>query len=180
MGGPVKIVKIVALVVVVMVAGVLAFAATRPDVFRVQRSASIQAPPEKIHAALSDFRGWEAWSPWEKLDPAMKRSYSGAASGKGAVYAWDGNGNVGQGRLEITDTAPSRLAMDLDFVKPFEAHNKVEFLLAPKAGATEVTWKMQGPVPYVAKIVHVFVDMDAMVGGQFETGLANLKRLTEK
>lgn len=175
-----KILKIAALAVVVLVAGVLALAATRPDTFRVQRSASIQAPPEKIHALLVDFRGWEAWSPWEKLDPAMKRSYGGAASGKGAVYAWEGNGNVGQGRLEITDAAPSRLAMDLDFVKPFEAHNKVEFVLAPRGGATDVTWSMRGGVPYVAKIVHLFVDMDAMVGGQFETGLANLKRISEK
>ena len=175
-----RILKFGALILVVAIAGVLALATTRPDVFRVQRSASIQAPPEKIHAVLSDFRGWEAWSPWEKLDPAMKRSYSGAASGKGAVYAWEGNGNVGQGRMEITDAAPSRVAMDLDFVKPFEAHNKVEFLLTPKGGATEVTWSMRGGVPYLAKIVHLFIDMDAMVGGQFETGLANLKRLSEK
>jgi hypothetical protein len=175
----VRVLKIGGLVVLVLVAAVLAFAATKPDVFRVQRSASIQAPPEKIRALLSDFRGWEAWSPWEKLDPAMKRSYSGAASGKGAVYAWEGNGNVGQGRMEITDTDASRVAMNLDFVKPFEAHNKVEFLLVPKGGATEVTWSMQGPVPYPAKIVHVFMNMDAMVGGQFETGLANLKRVSE-
>ena len=174
-----KVLKIGALVVVVLVAAVLALAAIRPDTFTVRRGASIQAPPEKIHAVLNDFRGWEAWSPWEKLDPAMKRSYSGAASGKGAVYAWEGNGNVGQGRMEITDSSASRVAMNLDFVKPFEAHNKVEFLLAPKGGATDVTWSMQGPVPYFAKIVHLFVDMDKMVGGQFETGLANLKRVSE-
>ena len=174
-----KVLKVGALIVVVLVAAVLAFAATKPDVFRVQRSASIQAPPEKIRALLSDFRGWEAWSPWEKLDPAMKRSYSGAEKGKGAVYAWEGNKNVGQGRMEITDVEPSRVAMNLDFVKPFEAHNKVEFLLAPKDSATQVTWSMQGPVPYPAKIVHVFMNMDAMVGGQFETGLANLKRISE-
>lgn len=175
-----RILKFGALILVVVVAGVLALAATRPDVFRVQRSASIQAPPEKLHAVLSDFRGWQAWSPWEELDPAMKRSYSGAASGKGAMYAWEGNGNVGQGRMEITDAQPARVAMNLDFVKPFEAHNKVEFLLAPKGGATEVTWVMWGAVPYFAKIIHLFIDMDAMVGGQFEAGLANLKRLTEK
>lgn len=174
-----KILKIGALVFAVVIAAVLALAATRPDTFSVHRSASIQAPPERLQAILSDFRAWEAWSPWERLDPAMKRSFSGAERGKGAVYAWEGNGNVGQGRMEITDAAPSRVAMNLDFVKPFEAHNKVEFLLAPGAGATEVTWKMHGPVPYVAKIVHLFVDMDAMVGGQFETGLANLKRISE-
>jgi hypothetical protein len=175
----VKILKIGALVFVVLVAGLLAFAATKPDVFRVERSASIQAPPERIQAILSDFRGWQAWSPWEKVDPGMKRTYSGAASGKGAVYGWEGNRDVGQGRMEITDAEPSRVAMNLDFVKPFEAHNNVEFLLAPKPGATDVTWKMQGHIPYVAKIVHVFVNMDAMVGGQFETGLTNLKRVAE-
>ena len=172
--------KKILIVIGVAIAGILIFAATKPDVFRVQRSASIKAPPEKISAALADFKGWEAWSPWEKMDPAMKRSYSGAAKGKGAVYAWEGNGKVGQGRMEITDVAPSRVALDLDFVKPFEAHNKVVFALAPKGDATEVSWSMVGPVPYFAKIMHVFVDMDRMVGGQFETGLANLKTVVEK
>ena len=172
--------KTIGIVVIVLIAGVLIFAATKPDTFRVQRAASIKAPPEKIAAVLGDFHGWEAWSPWEKMDPAMKRSYSGAPKGKGAVYAWEGNGKVGQGRMEITEDAPSRVAMDLDFAKPFEAHNKVVFTLAPKGDSTEVVWSMQGPVPYVAKIVHVFVDMDSMVGGQFETGLANLKSVTEK
>ena len=133
-----------------------------------------------VAAVLGDFRGWEAWSPWEKMDPAMKRSYSGAAKGKGAAYAWEGNSEVGQGRMAITEASPSRVAMDLDFVKPFEAHNKVVFTLVPKGDATEVTWAMQGPLPYVAKVVHVVFDMDGMVGKQFETGLANLKAVTEK
>src|SRR5712672_2864002 len=171
--------KKIAVVVVVLIAGVLVFAATRPDTFRVQRSASIKAPPEKISAVLSDFHGWEAWSPWEKMDPAMKRSFSGAEKGKGAIYVWQGNGKVGEGRMEITDATASRVSMDLDFIKPFEAHNKVAFTLAPKGDATEVVWSMQGPVPYPAKIVHVFMDMDSMVGGQFETGLANLKTVSE-
>ena len=167
-------------VVAVALAAVLIYAATKPDVFRVQRATTIKAPPEKIAAALGDFRGWQAWSPWEKMDPAMKRSYSGAAKGKGAVYAWVGNKDVGEGRMEITEVTPSRVAMDLDFVKPFEAHNKVVFALVPKGDSTEVTWNMQGPLPYVAKVVHVFFDMDGMVGKQFETGLANLKALAEK
>ena len=175
-----KIMKIALIVLALAIAGVLGFAATKPDFFRVQRSASIKAPPEKIAAVLADFHGWDAWSPWEKMDPAMKRSYSGAPKGKGAVYAWEGNGKVGQGRMEITDAAPARVAMNLDFVKPFEAHNKVEFLLAPKGDATEVSWSMVGPVPYFAKVLHVFVDMDRMVGGQFEAGLANLKAVAEK
>lgn len=173
-------IKIIVIVSVVAVAAVLIFAATRPDTFSVQRAASIKAPPEKIFAALSDFQRWEAWSPWEKMDPAMKRSYSGAPKGKGAAYAWEGNSKVGQGRMEITQAAPTRVAMNLDFVKPFEAHNQVEFTLQPKGDATEVTWSMVGPVPYFAKILHVFMDMDGMVGGQFESGLANLKTLTEK
>ena len=175
-----KTLAIIGGVVAVLLAAVLIYAATKPDVFRVQRATSIKAPPEKIAAVLSDFRGWQAWSPWEKMDPAMKRSYSGAAKGKGAVYAWEGNSEVGQGRMEITEAAPSRVAMDLDFVKPFEAHNKVVFALVPKGDSTEVTWSMQGPVPYMAKVVHVFFDMDSMVGKQFETGLANLKTLAEK
>src|SRR5216683_7594208 len=175
-----KALAIIGGIVAVLLAAVLIYAATKPDVFRVQRAASIKAPPEKIAAALSDFHGWEAWSPWEKMDPAMKRSYSGAAKGKGAVYAWEGNSKVGQGRMEITEAAPSRVALDLHFVKPFEAHNKVVFTLVPKGDATEVTWAMQGPVPYIAKVVHVVFDMDGMVGKQFETGLANLKAIAEK
>ncbi len=172
--------KKISIAVVVLIAGVLIFAATRPDTFRVQRSASIKAPPEKIAAVLGDFHGWQAWSPWERMDPAMKRSFSGAEKGKGAVYAWEGNSKVGQGRMEITDASPSRVALDLDFLKPFEAHNKVVFTLAPKGDATEVNWAMQGAVPYMAKIVHVFMDMDSMVGKDFEAGLANLKAVTEK
>jgi hypothetical protein len=166
--------------VAVLLAAVLLYAATKPDIFRVQRATSIKAPPEKIAAVLGDFHGWQAWSQWEKMDPAMKRSYSGAAKGKGAVYAWEGNKDVGQGRMEITEAAPRRVAMDLDFIKPFEAHNKVVFTLAPKGDSTEVSWDMQGPLPYVAKVVHVFLDMDGMVGKQFETGRANLKTFSEK
>jgi uncharacterized protein YndB with AHSA1/START domain len=167
--------------IAVLIAAVLVFAATKPDNFRVQRAASIKAPPEKIFAVLSDFHAWQAWSPWERMDPSMKRSFSGAEKGKGAVYAWEGNGKVGQGSMEITEaTAPSRVVMDLDFVRPFAAHNKVDFSLVPRGDATQVTWTMNGPVPYMAKIVHVFVNMDRMVGGQFESGLANLKAITEK
>jgi hypothetical protein len=149
-------------------------------VFRVTRSASIKAPPEKIQAQLADFHGWQAWSPWEKMDPAMKRSFGGAPKGKGATYAWEGNGKVGEGRMQITEAAADKVALDLDFVKPFEAHNKVVFALTPKGDTTDVTWSMVGPVPYFAKIMHVFVDMDGMVGSQFETGLANLKTVSEK
>jgi hypothetical protein len=167
-------------VLVVAVAGVLALAATKPDSFSVQRSTSIKAPPEKISAVLSDFRAWEAWSPWEKVDPQMKRIYSGEAKGKGAKYAWIGNSEVGEGSMTITEAQASRVALDLDFVKPFEGHNKVVFTLAPKGDATEVNWAMNGPSPYITKVIQVFCDMDGMIGKQFETGLANLKAATEK
>jgi len=173
-------IKIVLISLAVLVAGVLLFAATRPDVFRVERAASIKAPPEKIFAVINDFERWAAWSPYEKKDPAMKRTRSGPASGKGAVYAWDGNNEVGAGRMEITDAAaPSRVAINLDFTRPFEAHNAVEFTLDAKGNETMVTWAMRGPVPYFAKIIHVFIDMDKMVGRDFEAGLANLKAISE-
>jgi uncharacterized protein YndB with AHSA1/START domain len=173
--------KTIAVVVVVLLAAVLVFAATKPDTFRVQRVASIKAPPEKIFPYINDLRSFGTWSPYEKKDPAMQRTFSGPASGKGAVYEWDGDKNVGKGRMEIADTAPpSKVAIKLDFVRPFEAHNIVEFTLSPKGDSTDVTWAMQGPVPYVAKIMHVFVDMDSMVGKDFEAGLANLKTVAEK
>lgn len=174
-----KILKIVLIVLAVAIAGILAAAAMRPDVFRVERVATIQAPPERVAAVLSDFRAWKSWSPWEKMDPDMKRTYGGAEKGKGATYAWEGK-QVGEGRMEITDATPERVALDLDFVKPFPARNKVEFALQRRQGGTEVRWSMVGGVPFLAKIVHVFVDMDKMVGAQFEAGLANLKSVTEK
>ena len=173
-------IKKIAIAVVVLLAALLIYAATQPDTFRVQRATSIKAPPERIFAVLNDFLRWEAWSPWEKKDPAMKRTFSAVTSGKGAVYAWEGNRNVGQGRMEIADSvAPSRLAIKLDFVKPFETHNIVEFTLEPKGDSTSVTWVMQGPMPYISKLITVFVNMDSMVGKDFETGLASLKAVTE-
>jgi hypothetical protein len=175
-----KIIKIVLIVLVVAVAGVLAFAATKPDSFRVQRSTSIKAPPEKISAVLSDFHAWKAWSPWEKMDPGMKRTYSGDPRTKGAKYAWAGNSEVGEGSMTITEAQASRVALDLDFVKPFEGHNKVVFTLTPKGDATEVTWDMHGPSPYITKVIQVFCDMDGMIGKEFDKGLADLKTLTEK
>ena len=173
--------KIAALIVLLAVVGVLVFAATRPDTFRVTRSATIKAPPEKIFPLVADFRRWTAWSPWEKKDPNLKRSYGGAAEGKGATYAWEGDRNVGEGRMEITDAAvPGRVAIKLDFLKPFEAHNTVLFTLTGRGESTEVTWDMQGPANYLSKLIGVFVSMDRMVGGDFEAGLANLKAVAEK
>jgi carbon monoxide dehydrogenase subunit G len=176
-----KILGILFAIVVVGIAGILAFAATKPDVFRVQRAASIKAPPEKIFPLLNDLRSFAVWSPYEKKDPAMKRTYSGAPSGKGAVYEWDGDKNVGKGRLAIADSSPpSKVMLDLDMLAPLQAHNIVVFTLEPKGDATNVTWAMNGQVPYIAKIVHVFLDVDKMVGQDFEAGLANLKAIAEK
>jgi uncharacterized protein YndB with AHSA1/START domain len=173
-------ITIIALVVVVLIVAVLVYAATKPDIFRVRRATNIKAPPEKIFALINDYHRWVAWSPYEKLDPAMRRTYSGAASGTGAVYEWEGNSKAGKGRMEITDTAPpSKVVIKLDFVKPFEAHNIVEFTMDPTGASTNVTWDMHGPSPYLAKVMHVFFNMDRMVGKDFETGLANLKALAE-
>lgn len=172
---------IVVVLLVVLIAAVLIFAASKPDIFRVQRLASIKAPPGKIFALINDFRSWPAWSPYEKKDPAMKKTYSGAASGKGAVYEWEGDKNVGKGRIEIADASPpSKVTLKLDMIKPFAAHNIVEFTLEPIGDSTNVTWAMNGHTPYIAKVMHVFVDMDRMVGKDFEAGLANLKAVAEK
>ena len=176
-----SIILIVLAVLVAAVAGVLAYAATKPDEFRVQRSTSIKAPAEKIFALINDFRSWTSWSPYEHKDPAMKRTFSGPQIGKGAVYEWDGNSQVGAGRIEIADTAPpSKVMIKLDMIKPLDAHNMVEFTLEPNGDATRVTWAMNGDVPYLAKIMHVFFNMDRMVGHDFEVGLANLKAVAEK
>lgn len=171
---------IIGIAVVGLVAAVLGFAATRPGEFRLRRTHRINASPDRIFPHIVDFRRWEAWSPWEKLDPALKRTHSGAASGKGAVYDWEGNSKAGKGRMEIVESsAPGKLTIKIDFIKPFEAHNTVEFMLEPKANATDVTWSMFGPSAYVQKLMGVFVDMDKMIGKDFEKGLASLKTVAE-
>ena len=176
-----KILAIIVVVVLVVIAGILIYASTRPDSFRVQRSVSIKAPPQKIFPLIDDLKAWAGWSPYEKKDPAMKRTYSGAPSGKGAVYEWDGDRNVGAGRLAIANASPpSKLTLNLDMFRPLEAHNMVVFTLEPKGESTNVTWAMNGQVPYLAKIVHVFINVDKMVGQDFEAGLANLKAIVEK
>ncbi|MCG8911339.1 SRPBCC family protein [Pseudomonas sp. DP-17] len=173
--------KWIALVMVLAVAVVLVLAANRPGTFRVERTARIQAPPEKVQGYIEDFHLWAQWSPFEKLDPQMQRSFSGTDKGRGAVYAWEGNGKAGAGRMEILEIDPgSRVTIALDFRKPFKASNTAEFTLVPRDGGTEVTWAMFGPVPFVAKIMHLFFDVDRMVGKDFEAGLANLKALAEK
>ena len=173
--------KTIAIVVAVLIAGILIFATTKPDTFRVQRSADIKAPPAKVFTLINDFKAWGAWSPWEKKDPAMMRTFGAVTSGKGAQYAWDGDKNVGQGSMEITEsTPPSKIALKLDFLKPFEAHNIVEFTLAAQGDTTNITWTMHGPANFISKLMQVFVNMDSMVGKDFEAGLTNLKAAAEK
>jgi uncharacterized protein YndB with AHSA1/START domain len=174
------VIVVIALVLAIVVAAVLIFAATRPDNFSIRRVAIINSPPERIFSLISDFRQRGGWSPWETKDPSMKRAFSGSEAGQGAIYAWDGNSNVGAGRMEIVDAArPSKVVIKLDFFRPFEAHNTAEFTMLPQGGATEVNWEMRGPLAYMHKLMHVFFNMDKMVGGDFEAGLANLKKLAE-
>jgi carbon monoxide dehydrogenase subunit G len=176
-----KIIAIIAIILLAAIAVVLVWASTQPDDFRTQRSASIKAPPEKIFALINDLQTWRNWSPYETKDPAMKRSFSGPQSGKGAVYEWDGNNNVGKGRMEITDTAPpSKVVIKLDFIKPFEGHNTAEFGIVPSGDNTNVSWAIYGPRPFVAKVMGLFLDMDKMIGTDFEVGLAKLKAMAER
>jgi uncharacterized protein YndB with AHSA1/START domain len=174
-------VAIIAAVLAVAIAIVLYLASTKPGTFSVQRAATMKAPPETIFALINDFHQWGTWSPWEHKDPAMQRTFSGAQSGKGSVYAWDGNKNVGSGRMEILEaSAPSKIVIKLDFFKPFEGHNTAEFTMLPQGDATNLTWLMHGPAPFMSKLMQVFMNMDRMIGKDFEAGLANLKQATEK
>ena len=173
--------KLIGLVLLLAVVVVVVMAASKPDSFRVQRVITIQAPPDKVFALINDFHSWGAWSPWEKLDPDMKRSFGGPAAGKGSSYAWAGNAKVGQGRMEIREaTAASSVNIQLDFLKPLEAHNTAIFTLQPQADGTHVSWAMEGPAPFFSKLMQVFISMDSMVGKDFEAGLANLKAAAEK
>lgn len=172
-----KIAAVLAAAVVIL----LIVASTRPNSFRVERTVNVAAKPEKIFPLLNDLRAQNAWSPWDKKDPGMKRTYSGAEKGVGAVYEWDGNKEIGAGRLEIVESTPaSRVVMKLDFIKPMEGHNVAELSLEPKGGATEVTWSIAGPMPFVSKIFSLFCSMDTMIGKEFEKGLGDLKILAEK
>ena len=173
--------KTIFIVIVVLIGGILAFAATRPDTFSVQRTTTVKAPPEKVFAMINDFHRWGEWSPWEKLDPDLKRTFSGAPAGPGTVYEWTGNSKVGAGRMEILKAAPAtKVDIKLDFIKPFEGHNIAEFTLTPQGDSTQVTWVMHGPAPFISKLMGVFVSMDAMIGKDFEAGLANIKSIAEK
>ncbi|OYV02148.1 MAG: polyketide cyclase [Burkholderiales bacterium PBB5] len=168
------------LVLVALLAALLVLAATRPDSFRVERRTVVQVPAERILPMIADFHRWAEWSPWEKLDPAMKRTFGGPAAGVGSTYAWSGNRDVGSGRMEVKTAAADKVSIQLDFIEPFEGHNTADFLLAPQGNGTEVRWVMTGPAPFVTKLMGVFISMDAMIGKDFEKGLAQLKAAAEK
>ena len=176
-----EIIAIIAVILAIAIAVVLIVAATKPDTLRVQRATSIGAPADKIFPLINDFHQWRGWSPYEDKDPAMQRTYQGAASGKGAVYAWDGNKNVSSGRMEILEASvPSKITIKLDFFKPFEGHNTAEFTMLPQGDVTNLTWTMHGPAVFMSKLIQVFINLDHMIGKDFEVGLANLKRIVEK
>lgn len=172
--------SIILICLAVAVGMLLAYAATRPDEFRVERRLRIAAPTERLWPLVSELRGFNRWNPYERKDPLIKSQYAGASSGIGSRYAWESD-KVGSGSLEITAQQPGRaVRMKLDFVKPFEAHNQAEFALQPTPdGATEVSWRMQGPANFISKLMGVFIDMDKMVGRDFEDGLQNLRQLAE-
>ncbi|MBA4037145.1 MAG: polyketide cyclase [Bradyrhizobium sp.] len=176
-----EIIAAVAVILAIAIAAVLILAATKPNKLRVERTATIKAPAETIFPLINDFRKWRNWSPYETKDPAMKRTYGGAESGKGATYAWDGDRNVGSGRMEILDaSAPQKIVIKLDFFTPFEGHNTAEFTMLPQEDGTHVTWLMHGPANFMSKLIQVFINLDNMIGKDFEAGLANLKKVVER
>jgi Polyketide cyclase / dehydrase and lipid transport len=168
------------LVALALLGALAAYAASRPNTFRLERSIRIDVAPEVIFGHINDFKRWEAWSPWEKIDPTLARTYSGAASGKGAAYAWVGSGKVGTGRMEIIGSTPfSAIKIKLDFTAPFKASNITDFTLTRDGDMTKVVWAMSGPAPFISKLMGVVFNMDKLVGGDFEKGLAALKSATE-
>lgn len=173
--------KIALIAIAVIVVLFLVLVAMQPSDFCVARSATIAAPAPAVFAQVNELRKWEAWSPWAKRDPAMKQTYEGAPAGSGAVTAWAGNKDVGEGRMTITESRPSELIrIKLEFFKPFTATNTAEFTFRPEGSQTVVTWSMSGQNNFIAKAMHLFMNMDKMVGKDFESGLANMKTVTEK
>jgi hypothetical protein len=176
-----EVIVIILVILAIAAAAILIIAATKPKMLRVQRAVDIKAPADKVFPLISDFHQWLKWSPYEQKDPAMKRTYGGTDSGKGATYAWDGDKNVGSGRMEILEAAaPSKIIIKLDFFKPFEGHNTAEFTMLPQGDGTHVTWVMHGPANFMSRLMQVFINLDNMIGRDFEAGLARLKTITEK
>ena len=174
---PVKIV----IAVVVVLLGLVAFIATRPGEFQVARSATFAAPAPAVFAQVNELKKWEAWSPWAKKDPQAKSSYAGPAAGVGASMSWAGNNDVGEGRMTIAESRPAELVrIKLEFLKPFAATNTAEFSFNDEGGRTALTWSMRGQNNFIGKAMCLVFDMDKMVGGDFEAGLAGIKAIVEK
>ena len=168
------------LLIVAVVLCVLVLAASKPDTYTIERSATIAAAPEQVFPFVNDFHQWTQWSPWEHLDPNLKRSYDGPASGQGAIYSWTGNDKVGEGKMTITESMPaSKVGIQLEFIKPFASTNQTTFDFVPSGAGTQVVWKMSGNNNYMSKVMTVFMNMDQMVGKDFEQGLANLGAAAE-
>lgn len=172
--------KTLAFVALLAVAAVLAYAATRPGTFLVARSTTVQATPEKLYPLINDLRQFNTWNPYGKKDPNVRGEYRGPAAGPGAAYHFEGNKDVGKGSIHIVDAAPGKVTMRLHMIEPFEGRNQVEFVLRPRGAATEVTWAMRGASPFIARLAGVFMDMDRMIGRDFEAGLAGLKQRAER
>jgi uncharacterized protein YndB with AHSA1/START domain len=169
-------------VVVLVVGAVLLIATTKPATFKVERQTVISAPSAAIFPNLADFHRWPAWSPWEHLDPQMRKTYSGPPTGAGSTYMWSGNSEVGEGKMTVLESRPNEeLKLKLEFLKPFESTNTTTYTLRPVSGnnGTQVTWSMEGPNSFMGKVMSVFASMDAMIGKDFELGLGNLKRVSE-
>lgn len=176
-----KIFGIIAGIGAIAIVGVLLYAASKSDTFQVQRSLRVNASPERVFPLINNLRGMNTWNPFVEADPNIKLDYSGPDSGKGARHEWVGNRQVGEGAIEITDaTVPAKVTLKLDMRKPIAAQNTVVFTLVPNGGSTVVTWAMTGERPYIGKVMDVFFNIDRMVGGQFEKGLAKLKAIAEK
>lgn len=172
--------KKILLVVLVILAGLFAYVATRPEAYRITRARAIAVPPEVAFAQVADFHRWEAWSPWGKLDPAMKTTYAGPPGQVGSSYAWTGNDKVGAGRMTIVDEKPGqRVYIRLEFLKPFKSVSTTTFSFLPSAEGTQATWTMEGKNDLMGKAMSAFVDMDKMIGGDFDRGLDQLKAVCE-
>jgi hypothetical protein len=175
-----SIFAIIGLIVIAAFALILIIAATKPNDFRVERSITVNASPAKVAALINNFHNWPSWSPWAKLDPNMKITYSGVPGAVGSGYAWEGNAKVGKGSMKLADVDPAKTTIQLDFVAPFEGHNTTEFLYTPQGSATKVDWVMYGPSAFFpGKLMSVFIPMDKMMGPTFEQGLDSLKSVAE-
>jgi carbon monoxide dehydrogenase subunit G len=158
----------------------LLYVASKPNDFRVERSATMAAPPATVFAQVNDFHNWQAWSPWAKLDPNMSQTYEGPEAGRGAVYSWNGNNKVGAGRMAITESRPNEyIKILLEFLRPFKSTNNAEFTFRPSGNQTDVNWTMTGQHNFMSKLFCSFMSMDKMVGKDFEKGLSQMKAVVE-